>query len=348
MATYHQYIAKLAQLQKPDQLTTAAESPAQLNSIMQVNGTDETEEIPMETLQNEKDEEKSDEDEKQKETEEKSEEQKAADKARPVSSTPVPGTPWCVVWTGDGRVFFYNPSQHLSVWEKPDGLVGRADVERMVQGPPGGSPADKKKKEEEEEDEPPTKKKKIDKDDVKLDDKREPIKQIDAGKEAAIEAEVQAARQRAIVPLEIRMKQFRDMLAEKEVSAFSTWEKELHKIVFDPRYLLLTSKERKQVFEQYVKERAEEERREKHRKLKEKRESFRLLMEEAKLHGKSSFSDFAAKYGKDERFKCIEKMRERESMFGDYVSELRKKEKEEKSSQKERKALQLQSSKARG
>ena len=42
-------------------------------------------------------------------------------------------------------------------------------------------------------------------------------KQIDVGKEAAIEAEVQAARQRAIVPLEIRMKQFRDMLAEKEV-----------------------------------------------------------------------------------------------------------------------------------
>lgn len=43
-------------------------------------------------------------------------------------------------------------------------------------------------------------------------------KQIDAGKEAAIEAEVQAARQRAVVPLETRMKQFRDMLAEKEVS----------------------------------------------------------------------------------------------------------------------------------
>ena len=52
------------------------------------------------------------------------------------------------------------------------------------------------------------------------DDKKEKeggTKQIDVGKEAAIEAEVQAARQRAIVPLEIRMKQFRDMLAEKEV-----------------------------------------------------------------------------------------------------------------------------------
>ncbi|XP_036361330.1 transcription elongation regulator 1 isoform X1 [Octopus sinensis] len=335
--------AKLAQLQKPDPAATATECNTQINTMLQVNGTEESEEIPMETLPSKEEEEKSDEDEKQKESEEKTEEQKAADKARPVSSTPVPGTPWCVVWTGDGRVFFYNPSQHLSVWEKPEGLVGRADVERMLQGPPGGSPADKilgsvfpEKKEEEDEDEPATKKKKIDKDESKLDDKRETIKQIDAGKEAAIEAEVQAARQRAIVPLEIRMKQFRDMLAEKEVSAFSTWEKELHKIVFDTRYLLLTSKERKQVFEQYVKERAEEERREKHRKLKEKRESFRMLMEEAKLHGKSSFSDFAAKYGKDERFKGIEKMRERESMFSDYVSELRKKEKEEKSTQKER------------
>ncbi|GAB1600307.1 transcription elongation regulator 1-like isoform X2 [Argonauta hians] len=327
--------AKLAQ--KPDTATAAnaTESNAQANSI-QVNGTEESEDVPMETLPVKEEEDKSDEDEKQKESEEKTEEQKAADKARPVSSTPVPGTPWCVVWTGDGRVFFYNPSQHLSVWEKPEGLLGRTDVERMLQGPPGGSPADKKKKDDDDDDEPVTKKKKMDKDDNKLDDKRETIKQIDAGKEAAIEAEVQAARQRAIVPLEIRMKQFRDMLAEKEVSAFSTWEKELHKIVFDTRYLLLTSKERKQVFEQYVKERAEEERREKHRKLKEKRESFRMLMEEAKLHGKSSFSDFATKYGKEERFKGIEKMRERESMFSDYVSELRKKEKEEKSSQKER------------
>ena len=40
---------------------------------------------------------------------------------------------------------------------------------------------------------------------------------IDPGKESAIEAEVRAARERAVVPLEIRMKQFRDMLQEKEV-----------------------------------------------------------------------------------------------------------------------------------
>lgn len=76
------------------------------------------------------------------------------------------------------------------------------------------------------------------------------------------------------------------MLAEKEVSAFSTWEKELHKIVFDHRYLLLTSKERKQVFEKYVKERAEDERREKRNKLRERKDAFRKLLSEANLHGK--------------------------------------------------------------
>lgn len=70
------------------------------------------------------------------------------------------------------------------------------------------------------------------------------------------------------------------------MSAFSTWEKELHKIVFDPRYLLLTSRERKQVFEKYVKERAEEERREKRNKIRQKRDDFRSLMEAASLHGK--------------------------------------------------------------
>jgi transcription elongation regulator 1 len=63
-----------------------------------------------------------------------------------------------------------------------------------------------------------------------------------------------------------------------KVSAFSTWEKELHKIVFDPRYLLLTSRERKQVFDKYVKDRAEEERREKRQKMRMKRDDFRNLM----------------------------------------------------------------------
>jgi transcription elongation regulator 1 len=121
-----------------------------------------------------------------------------------------------------------------------------------------------------------------------------------------------------------------------KVSAFSTWEKELHKIVFDARYLILTSRERKQVFEKYVKERAEEERREKRQRLKQHKEDFRKLMEDAGLMSKSTFSEFAQKYGKDERFKNIEKMRDRESLFNEFISDLRKKEREEKAAYREK------------
>lgn len=59
------------------------------------------------------------------------------DASRPISSTAVSGTPWCVVWTGDGRVFFFNPSKRISVWETPEELKGRVDVERLLKKPPG-------------------------------------------------------------------------------------------------------------------------------------------------------------------------------------------------------------------
>lgn len=56
---------------------------------------------------------------------------------------------------------------------------------------------------------------------VKEEEEKEGKKTIDIGKEAAIEAEVRAARERAIVPLDTRIKSFRDMLAEKDVSYFN-------------------------------------------------------------------------------------------------------------------------------
>ena len=161
---------------------------------------------------------------------------------------------------------------------------------------------------------------------------------IEASKEAALEAEHQAAQVRAQLPLEQRIQQFKDMLVEKEVSAYSTWEKELQKIVFDPRYLLLNSKERKQVFEKYVKDRANQESKEKAAALKRKKDDYRDLLKEANVNLKStvSFVEFSGRYAKDERFKGIEKMKDRELLFNDFLSDLRKQEKEEKYAEKEK------------
>lgn len=40
------------------------------------------------------------------------------------------------MWTRDGRVFFYNPTEHISLWERPAVLVGRTDVDKLVNEPP--------------------------------------------------------------------------------------------------------------------------------------------------------------------------------------------------------------------
>lgn len=47
------------------------------------------------------------------------------------------------MWTGDGRVFFYNPSSRTSVWERPEDLLGRTDVDKMVSNPPDALAANK-------------------------------------------------------------------------------------------------------------------------------------------------------------------------------------------------------------
>ncbi|XP_028668993.1 transcription elongation regulator 1-like isoform X2 [Erpetoichthys calabaricus] len=284
--------------------------------------------------------------------EEMTEEEKAAQKAKPIATSPIPGTPWCVVWTGDDRVFFYNPTTRLSMWDRPDELIGRSDVDKIIQEPPHKKGMDEGKKiehasstktfevlgtcfskeelelmtEDSAEDEPIKSKKR----------KKDDLKDVDSEKEAAMEAEIKAARERAIVPLEARMKQFKDMLLERGVSAFSTWEKELHKIVFDPRYLLLNNKERKLIFDQYVKTRAEEERKEKKNKIMLAKDEFRKMMEDAKLSPRVTFSEFASKHAKDSRFKAIEKMKDREAMYTEFMVALRKKEKEDSKSRGEK------------
>lgn len=198
--------------------------------------------------------------ERKKEEEEKAKQASAKpqDKSRPVSSTPIAGTPWCVVWTGDGKVFFYNPSSRTSVWDRPEDLVGRADVDKAIATAPEqlAVPANPvnpfAKKTETEIGDNGGQANKEDKDDVEMADattadeeiasgKRSesessgeadvPAKKLklsenavkatgekkDLGKEAVIEAEVRAARERALVPLETRVQQFKDMLKEKDV-----------------------------------------------------------------------------------------------------------------------------------
>ncbi|KAG7218005.1 hypothetical protein INR49_020719 [Caranx melampygus] len=237
----------------------------------------------------------------------------------PVASTPVPGSPWCVVWTGDDQVFFFNPTIHLSVWERPGDLIGR-DISHIIEDPPH-----KRKKthadgsylssglhgnDDDDEHEHSSKKNRVFS--LYLSRVEEPMSLVPCP------GEVQ------LLPLELRVTHFREMMLERGVSAFSTWEKELHKMVFDPRYLLLTSDQRKQVFDQFVKSRVKDEYKENKSKQQKAREEFRQLLEEAKISHRSTFKEFCARYRGDQRFSALNRKKEQEMLFSHYITSLKK------------------------
>lgn len=99
-------------------------------------------------------------------------------------------------------------------------------------------------------------------------------------------------------------------------------------MVFDPRYLLLTSDQRKQVFDQFVKSRMKDEYKEKRSKLQKAREEFKQLLEEAKITSRTTFKEFCVRYRDDQRFSILTRKKEQEVLFSHYITALKKREKE--------------------
>uniref|UniRef100_A0A915D3L6 Endonuclease n=1 Tax=Ditylenchus dipsaci TaxID=166011 RepID=A0A915D3L6_9BILA len=269
---------------------------------------------------------------------------KDVNSSKPVSSTAIPGTPWCVVWTGDKKVFFYNPSINTSVWQRPPELYNRPDVDLLVAIPPDSSeqshkPAvDAKQSEEDKAEESgEEEEKKADHLEKERKAKKEPVSVKQKPIDPVAQAEIQAQQERNKIPLEGRLRKFRELLEDKNISGASIWEKELSKLVFDERYLLLCAAERKAAFEAFTKERIEIERAERRKRAKEAKVEYKKLLVEADLHGKSSFTSFTKKYGKDPRFKALEKARDREEYFREFTNELYKLEKKTKKKRDHRK-----------
>ncbi|KFO58839.1 Transcription elongation regulator 1-like, partial [Corvus brachyrhynchos] len=253
-----------------------------------------------------------------------SEADSASNGNKPVASTPVPGSPWCVVWTGDDRVFFFNPTMQLSVWERPLDLRHRGDIKRLLEDPPH-----KRKLEAAATDKCVSSCPGDENDDLSIKTKRNKTEECPAAGPGGAEARhggEQGSAARSSPPLGERIAHFRDIALP--VSAFSTWEKELHKIVFDPRYLLLNPEERKQIFEQFVKTRIREEYKEKKNKLLLAKEEFKKLLEESKLSPRTTFKEFAEKYGRDQRFRLVQKKKDQEHFFNQFILILKKRDKE--------------------
>ncbi|KAL1828233.1 pre-mRNA-processing protein 40C [Daucus carota subsp. sativus] len=120
--------------------------------------------------------------------------------------------------------------------------------------------------------------------------------------------------------------QFKAMLKERGVAPFSKWEKELPKIVFDPRFKAIAGySARRSLFEHYVRTRAEEERKEKRAAQKAAVEAFKQLLEEAKkdIDHNTDHHAFKKKWGHDPRFEALDR-KERENLLNERVLPLKK------------------------
>ncbi|XP_057783614.1 pre-mRNA-processing protein 40C isoform X2 [Salvia miltiorrhiza] len=115
--------------------------------------------------------------------------------------------------------------------------------------------------------------------------------------------------------------QFKEMLKERGVAPFSKWEKELPKIVFDPRFKAIPDQStRRALFEHYVRTRAEEERKEKRAAQKAALEGFKQLLEEAKedIDHNTDYQTFKRRWGEDPRFLALDR-KEREHLLNERV-----------------------------
>ncbi|KAL3502269.1 hypothetical protein ACH5RR_036718 [Cinchona calisaya] len=120
--------------------------------------------------------------------------------------------------------------------------------------------------------------------------------------------------------------QFKEMLKERGVAPFSKWEKELPKIVFDPRFKAIPSHSaRRALFDHYVRTRAEEERKEKRAAQKAAVEGFKKLLEEAKedIDHHTNYQTFKKKWGHDPRFDALDR-KEREALLNERIHLLKR------------------------
>uniref|UniRef100_A0A7N0SXF7 Pre-mRNA-processing protein 40A n=1 Tax=Kalanchoe fedtschenkoi TaxID=63787 RepID=A0A7N0SXF7_KALFE len=122
---------------------------------------------------------------------------------------------------------------------------------------------------------------------------------------------------------------FKALLESAKVESDWTWDQAMRVIVNDKRYgALRTLGERKQAFNEYLGQRKKIEAEERRMRQKKAREEFTKMLEECQeLASSTRWRDAIAMFENDERFKAVERVRDREDLFENYMVELQKKEK---------------------
>jgi len=125
---------------------------------------------------------------------------------------------------------------------------------------------------------------------------------------------------------------FKEMLLERGVASTTKWSDAVKACEGDKRWRALgTLGERRQALAEYQTKRLREEKEEKRLRARRARDGFlKMLAENTRIDSTTRWREAEDILGKDARFGAVEDTADREDLFKDFVTELGKKEKEEK------------------
>ncbi|XP_071724336.1 LOW QUALITY PROTEIN: pre-mRNA-processing protein 40B-like [Rutidosis leptorrhynchoides] len=135
---------------------------------------------------------------------------------------------------------------------------------------------------------------------------------------------------------------FKALLESANVASDWTWDQAMRAIINDRRYGALKSLgERKQVFNEFIVQKKKQDAEERWTKQKKAREDFRKMLEECKeLTSTSKLSKALVIFENDERFKAVEREKDRRDLFDDYLDELEKRERARAQEERKRNLLE--------
>lgn len=123
---------------------------------------------------------------------------------------------------------------------------------------------------------------------------------------------------------------FNALLENANIGSDWTWERAMRIIINDKRYgALKTLGERKEAFNEFVGQRKKQDAEGRRFQQKKARDNFKQMLEECReLTSSSRWSKVVTLFEEDERFKAIERDKDRKDIFESFIVELEKKERE--------------------
>lgn len=294
---------------------------------------------------------------KKKEKAEKKAEKKAEVKEKPKKKKRVkkPKKAWTEHTAPDGRTYYFNAETKTSLWTKPDDL--KTEVEKLLDACvwkeyksdsgrayyhntetkdskwtiPEELEELKKRLEEEKKvlaEKPESSSEEEVTDDGESEDE-EKAGSDEGGEDDRVPKQAQTIK-REWTSKEEAKQAFKDLLREKNVPSQATWEQAMKLIVHDYRFEALQKlNEKKQVFNTYKQQKANEEKEQHRERAKEDREKLRIYLEEhPRMHSHVRYRKACDMFESDKIWNAVPE-RERKDLFQDVLHYLAGREKED-------------------